>query len=408
MRILIADDQTSRYRNVIAKIKDLGIDRKNIDLVGSANEARDKLVQGSYDLFILDILLPLWTEDEGDTGQHSNDILLELFKTEEFKKPIKVIGITGDKTTVQSELKIFEKHLLPVIEYDASSSVWEDQLVESVAYIKSLKLELLRPNIELERVDLVVVCALNDPELAEVLKLPWEWSVPETLNEKVFFSRGKFKSKERIFTVVAAHAERMGMVHSALLCTTLINEFNPKVITMTGICAGIEGKVNLGDIIFAELVWDYQNGKRIESGELEFEPYQMVAAQCVKASALQLSKSKQFFRSLSLDYTEKEISSIPKLYIGPVAVGSSVLADRQAVEDIVKQNRKVLGIEMETFGLYTAAYNAKYPSPKVFALKSVCDFANSKKDDDFQSYAAFTSAKTLKELVENYGFGFIN
>ena len=40
---------------------------------------------------------------------------------------------------------------------------------------------------------------------------------------------------------------------------------------MTGICAGIEGKVNMGDIIIAERIFDYGSGK-LKSNE-DGEPF---------------------------------------------------------------------------------------------------------------------------------------
>lgn len=77
MRILVVDDNPKRYDRLFAAFAKLGITRKQIDLVDSANGARDMLASRSYDLLILDILLPLWSEGEEDT-QHSADLLFEI------------------------------------------------------------------------------------------------------------------------------------------------------------------------------------------------------------------------------------------------------------------------------------------------------------------------------------------
>ena len=37
-----------------------------------------------------------------------------------------------------------------------------------------------------------------------------------------------------------------------------------------------------------------------------------------------------------------------------------------------------------------------------FAVKSVCDFADGDKNDNYQKYAAFTSALTIKEFLEKF------
>jgi nucleoside phosphorylase len=65
-------------------------------------------------------------------------------------------------------------------------------------------------------------------------------------------------------------------------------------------------------------------------------------------------------------------------------------------------HRELIGVEMEIYGLYAAANNSSNPRPKVFALKSVCDFADSEKDDKAHKYAAYTSARVLEALMERY------
>ena len=89
-----------------------------------------------------------------------------------------------------------------------------------------------------------------------------------------------------------------------------------------------------------------------------------------------------------------------RVLIGPVATGSLVVADGQVVEEIQAQHRELLGIEMEVYGLYAAAHCASKPRPMAFALKAVCDFADSSKNDDYQRYAAFASANVLRVLME--------
>lgn len=408
MKVLIADDQTQRYQSLIKKIMALGIARENISLVSSAKEAEHQLAQTKFDIFILDILLPLWSEDMGDNSRFSQDILLSLYNSDEFRKPNFIIGITGDKSTVSKEMTNFTDYLWGVVEYSASCSKWEDVIIRAITYLDNAVSsgDLSKPHEG--SVDLAILCALKTPEFSELLKLNWNWGPAEALSDKLFFRRGHFFSGGQRFSVVAAHCERMGMVASTLASASLINRFSPKIIAMTGICAGVEDKVNLGDIIFAEFAWDYQNGKRLENDLHEIAPHQLHAAACVKAHIELLEDNAQFFKELALNYEEKNISKVPTLHIGPMAVGSSVLADKQIVEKIEKQSREVLGIEMEIYGLYYAAQNSPSPSPKVFAIKSVCDYANSEKNDDYQQYAAYTSANTLKKLMEQYSINLIN
>ena len=50
--------------------------------------------------------------------------------------------------------------------------------------------------------------------------------------------------------------------------------------------------------------------------------------------------------------------------------------------------------------MYSAAKFSRTPRPNVYAIKTVCDMANSNKKDDLQKYAAFMSAKVLEVAIE--------
>ncbi len=63
---------------------------------------------------------------------------------------------------------------------------------------------------------------------------------------------------------------------------------------------------------------------------------------------------------------------------------------------------------MEIYGLYAAAREAAEPRPLTFAMKAVSDLADSKKADDFQAYAAYTSAQALKHFLEANIAEFVN
>jgi hypothetical protein len=58
---------------------------------------------------------------------------------------------------------------------------------------------------------------------------------------------------------------------------------------------------------------------------------------------------------------------------------------------------------MEIYGLYAAAHAAASSQPLCFALKAVCDLADSEKEDGQRRYAAYASARVLQMLVERFG-----
>lgn len=87
------------------------------------------------------------------------------------------------------------------------------------------------------------------------------------------------------------------------------------------------------------------------------------------------------------------------MYIGPIASGASVLENKEEIASIKQFQRKIIGIEMEIYGVMSAVKYAPKPSPIAICMKSVCDFGNENKNDDWQNYSAYTSAEMMHMLI---------
>ena len=101
-------------------------------------------------------------------------------------------------------------------------------------------------------------------------------------------------------------------------------------------------------------------------------------------------------------WTRKKPKNQPRLHIGPCASGAAVVADGKLIEEIKEHSRKLMGIDMEVYGVMHAATNSTKPHPKAFSTKVVCDFGDEDKNDDFQEYAAYLSAEFLKCIALKY------
>jgi len=404
MKILIVDDERTRYKKLIQSLlNNMGLSREDVDYAVCTEDAKKKLAVIEYDLLILDLLIPLWLEDE-PSEKHSEDLLNELNCDDEYKKPKKIVGITAEKDTVSETIKQFENQTWQVIRYEPSCTNWITKIENCVRYLQSTnesqKLEF--------NYDLAIICALDDPELSEILKLNWSWSEPKPIDDNTFIYEGSVTVNNKALKVCAAHASRMGMVATANKTSSIINALRPKMIVMTGICGGIKSNTNFGDVIFAECVWDYQSGKikgKNGSSSFEVSPHQLTASTDIRSKFELLKADKSLLPQLTNDFGE-HVNANPRLLLGPVATGAAVIADPEYVQTIIQQQRKVLGIEMEIYGLYSAVENASNPKPKVFAIKSVCDFADVEKDDDYQKYCSYLSANVLRVFIERYSMSF--
>lgn len=208
-----------------------------------------------------------------------------------------------------------------------------------------------------------------------------------------------FEKDGKQYRIITAQQSVMGMTAATVLTMKGIEEFHPKYVIMSGIAAGTgdEAKQIYGDVIVPDIIWDYSTGKfvgpdetEIRFGDIGFLP-----------------------RPRSV-YTSEEIIEIVKstmnrednefhVHIGPLACGSSVVANRAVVErQVLSLFPHTIGLDMESYSVAFTCQNCKSPHPTPIIVKSICDFANSEKSDQYQKFAAYTSSRYVKYLLENH------
>ncbi|WP_395166205.1 hypothetical protein [Klebsiella pneumoniae] len=405
MKIVIVDDQLNRYRTFKDEIINLGISQDSLFFFNNVEAAENFLTSNGCDLLILDILLPYSNFSEPDS-KTSLDFLFEIHQGTELNKPLKIIGLTADKSINNKVIETFSAYTWNVVEYDATDDNWKAQIKTCIEYILSNTRDDSYINNVSGNCDVLIVCALEEPELKSVLEIPWDWGISRPADDIHFVHDGAFISNEIKFTVCATFASRMGMISTALKTSALIKLLSPKLIVMTGICAGVKGKTELGDVIFSDPVWDWQSGKRVkdkENSKFSISPHQIPSDLIVRTHIEQLRSDRKGLNEIWKNSTLSCAKEF-KIVIGPMASGSAVLADGKVIEEIKIQHRDLVGVEMEAYGLYAAAKNSSLPQPLCCVLKAVCDFADESKNDEFQEYASYTSAQTLKLLLEKFAF----
>jgi nucleoside phosphorylase len=192
------------------------------------------------------------------------------------------------------------------------------------------------------------------------------------------------------------------------LTMKLIQNFRPRYLIMTGIMASTkdksEGSFGFGDIILTDECWDGGAGKISEDNQ---------GGTIFQASAKHLTLNadiKEIARSYQLDATlfnnirEKSIlkpKTVLELHIGPTTSVAGVIENSEVIKQLKSHDRKLLGLDMETYGVFYAANNCSNPKPVAISIKSISDFADTAKNDQFQQYAAYTSAYFMYHFVLN-------
>lgn len=217
----------------------------------------------------------------------------------------------------------------------------------------------------------------------------------QTYYEATFVRNGKS------YKVVTAQQNEMGMTAGAVLSMKLIEHFRPRYLIMPGIAAGValehvEEQI-YGDVVAADVIWNYSAGKfvspdkaDIKFGELGFIPRPTVV------------KMKDEIKEYVLKAAQSEENQC-HVYIGLMASGSAVIANSEILnKQIRSQFQHTAGLDMEAYAVAYAAENAIEPKPDAIIVKSVCDYADSRKSDKYQKFAAYTSSEFAKLLLEKF------
>lgn len=401
LRILVVDDHQQKIAKVVDALTTAGVARDDIDVTLNGVEARKKLKQVAYDVMLLDISLPMRPEDEPDP-KGGLALLSEITDRDVYKKPRHVVGVTAYEELKNELSARFAEHIWTLLYCSPTSDGWLAHLSKLASYLLGVQASTATRGYD---VDLCVVTALSEPELSEVLQLPWSWGEGQLVDSCTVCYEGTFDAKGGDVRIVAASANRSGMVPTAILASKLIHRFRPRFLAMTGICAGIRAKCHIGDVILGSVAWDWQRGKHVSTDGASkhlIEPTQIAIPSYVTARFEQMQGEAAFWAEMRQRWRGQRPDEALALRIGPVASGAVVLNDEMAVKHVVEQHRQLLGIEMEAFGLYGAAFYGPDPRPTFFSIKSVSDYGDEEKDDKFQAYAAYTSAQTLGRFVEGH------
>ncbi len=214
----------------------------------------------------------------------------------------------------------------------------------------------------------------------------------------------EYKVNKDVLRIVLVSQLQMGMPHAAILTTKSLMLWSPELVIMTGMCAGVIGKVALGDLIIASKVLDYGSGKVID-GKLQphFEP---VMLDSWLWQLLEIFRHDEKVRkAIENEYPMARPHSYPlTIHMGSLGSGAAVVADSDIVTGIVMSERKLMGLDMESYAVALATNLNTTSSKRIeaFIVKGVVDFADARKDDGYHEYAAYASAAFVKKFLDRY------
>jgi nucleoside phosphorylase len=255
--------------------------------------------------------------------------------------------------------------------------------------------------------DIGIVCALEFPEFAAVMAAfnENEWSELTDPRYTHVYRESSIRTKDgETLRIIGTISTSMGLTAAAIATTQLIMRFKPKIVVMIGIAAGTRsGGKQFGDILTADPSIDYNSGKVIDGNgirEFQPDPYPIGLNPRLRSVLSRYRGNHLVFEKIRDQWTGPIPAKSNRLHVGPLGAADQVIDDATRIIEIQKNWRKLIGVEMETYGVYRAVHEAPEPKPRVVSFKSVCDFA-AEKTDSWQHYAAFTAAMFTYEFFKN-------
>lgn len=185
--------------------------------------------------------------------------------------------------------------------------------------------------------------------------------------------------------------------NAASKTTKAIIDYNPCLIMFVGVAGGLKD-LDLGDVVAADFVVGYENGKV----EKTFQP----RSDSFRPDSHMVDNARYLVRNPSwLKRIPNNNGKTPKALVGAIASGEKVLANSKSdLCKYIKENySQTLAIEMEGLGFLNAAYNTsnKYS----IVIRGISDLLDKKGDYDasgWQEIAAKNACAFAYELISQF------
>ena len=132
INILIVDDNIKRYTKLNNAIKELEYSEYLfVKICTTADEARLVLKNISFDIMVLDVVLPKKESNTPSSGVGLK-LLDDISNNKRYISPSKIIGITAYIETIRDYKDSFENYTSVVLEAAYNSSSWINQIISNI------------------------------------------------------------------------------------------------------------------------------------------------------------------------------------------------------------------------------------------------------------------------------------
>lgn len=378
MKVAVFEDDKDKWSKIRDALIEKGVKEGNIKNISTVAEYLGSS-QVEFDLYVIDVRMP------GVIGGDTRDAGLEILQMLDYsgRRKIPVLAITSFISEIENKISKYQARGCMVFDYNDHES-WTSALD---IYISQAR--------ERGRYDFLIFVAIQSerkPYLGLVTS-GCKQAVRDGLNILEFEHEGKQGG--------VILCPRMGLVNATATVAKALSYYNPSLVAMSGICAGIGSETKLGQLLVTDIAWEYQSGKWLDEA-FEAEPYQTSINEELRPQLVSMLAEAGLLRRLEAHFTGDMRPSavcVPKL--AAFTTGSAVIASKKRIKNVKAQHRKVEGLDMEVFGFHRAAELSGSKAPVVSA-KTVVDVADSQKNDALHAYGCWISAAFILEFASRF------
>lgn len=424
MRVLVVDDndtKRSRVRELL--VTEFGEERSTIIDAEDYEQAMAALERTQFDLVVLDLLIP--GAGHGPSIDSSRAIIRAVLQGTSMMPPTHIIGLTAYGEMAESEAEYYNENLFALEVYSDVDNTWMNRIRSKLRYLIKSKKAAVAFQANSFDLDFVVLAARYENEYKPIRSKLFSstegTSQPSWVGE-ITLGTMSIAGKRTLRGALCCVGE-MGMAPAAAMASQAITTFRPRLLSMLGMCCGFDhsrcaSPRRMMDAIIVREVACWEEGRYVEEANSASEFKNRAKARlvddviradierAVEAGVDRLAPSLRKFaetaayKRIRAHFGEDRVRAVPDVQFAPIVSGSSVIADAAMVEEILERNPKALGLDMELYGVYTAAEKINGARPSVIGIKGVADHGTKDKDDAAQKQASLLSTVVFKDLVK--------
>lgn len=396
VNILLIDDGNDKVETINKILSENKIPFK-LDHVSNILAARKIMQQTCFDIVIVDLHIKRDTGSppEIEAGLEFIDL---SFHDKKCKLPKEFFFLTEmEDQTTNLKYKVAEKY----------SKLWyyQPDYQEWNLYLKS-RVKFYDEYNNRHQYDVVFITALEEEFNSLISNNELiQWTRPERKNQiSRCVGRISIPGSETELSCIVISPFKKGMSATAALASMVCESFKPRAAFLLGLCAGTDPeKQQFGDTLISAFIWDYHSGKITNTGFVN-APFQIQASDELYDAVVSefLNDANRYADFVKEEFEDLGLERDWSIQFGPTVSGGSVIADEGTVKTINAQHKDILGIDMEGYGFYEAVQ--LYPGTQGCVIKSISDFGDSQKGNDYRKLSLSMTNKVLNDVLKNSNF----